>query len=171
LYMPKPLEGTHPSYFDRYIGLVPEDDLQTAFKNQLPVITSLLKSISEEKSMYAYGPGKWTIKELLLHMTDTERIFAYRSLCFARKETQSLPGFDENMYAENSNANARSWDSLVNEFLLVRQTTELLFEGFTEAALNNSGTANNNPSTALSMGFTAIGHVYHHKNVLEERYL
>ena len=169
--MPKPLTGSHPSYFDRYISLVPEDDLQTAFKNQLPVITALLNSISEEKSGHAYAPGKWTIKELLLHMTDTERIFAYRSLCFARKETASLPGFDENLYAENSHAHTRSWADLVNEFLLVRKTTEILFSSFTEEALYNTGTANNNPSTALSMGFTAIGHVYHHKKILEERYL
>lgn len=169
--MSKPLKGYYPSYFDRYINLVPEDDLLTAFKNQLPVITAFLNSISEEKSMYAYAPGKWTIKELLLHITDTERIFAYRSLCFARKEPQSLPGFDENLYAENSDANARSWADLVNEFLLVRKTTEILFSNFTEEALHNSGTANNNPATALSMGFTSIGHVYHHKKILEERYL
>jgi DinB superfamily len=169
--MSKPINGSHPSYFDRYINLVPEDDLQTAFKNQLPLITALLNSISEEKSMHAYAPGKWTIKELLLHMTDTERIFAYRSLCFARREAQSLPGFDENLYAENSHANTRSWAALVNEFLLVRKHTELLFESFTEEALHNTGTANNNPATPLSMGFTAIGHVYHHKKILEERYL
>ena len=104
-------------------------------------------------------------------MTDTERIFAYRSLCFARKEQASLPGFDENEYAANSNANIRSWKDLTDEFLLVRKTTEILFSSFTEAALLNSGTANNNPATAASMGFTAIGHVYHHKKILEERYL
>ncbi len=169
--MPKPAPGSHPTYFDRYINLVTEDDLQTAFKNQLPVITAFLNSISEEKSVYAYAPGKWTIKELLLHMTDTERIFAFRSLCFARGESQSLPGFDENVYAANSHANERSWAELVNEFLLVRQTTEILFASFTKEAIVNTGTANNNPATALSMGFTAIGHVYHHKKILEERYL
>lgn len=169
--MSKTALGPHPTYFDRYISLVAEDDLQTAFKNQLPVITDLLNSISEEKSMYAYAPGKWTIKELLQHMTDTERIFAYRSLCFARKEAQSLPGFDEDLYAASSNANSRSWASLVSEFLMVRQSTEVLFGSFTEAALLHTGTANNNPATAISMGFTAIGHVYHHKKIMEERYL
>ena len=169
--MPKPLAATYPSYFQRYIGLVEEDDLQTAFKNQLPVITGFLQSITEEKSGYAYAPGKWTIKELLQHMTDTERIFAYRSLCFARKEQASLPGFDENEYAANCNANSRNWKGLVDEFLLVRKTTEILFSSFTAEALNNSGFANGNPATAASMGFTAIGHVYHHKKILEERYL
>ena len=143
--MPKPLSATYPSYFQRYIGLVEEDDLQTAFKNQLPVITVFLQSITEEKSNYAYAPGKWTIKELLQHMTDTERIFAFRSLCFARKEQASLPGFDEDVYAANSNAGSRSWKDLVEEFLLVRKTSEILFGSFTEEALNNSGTANGNP--------------------------
>lgn len=169
--MSKPLLGPHPVYFDRYINLVEEDNLQTAFKNQLPIITTLLNSISEEKSMHSYAPGKWTIKELLLHITDTERIFAFRSLCFARGEKQGIPGFDEDVYAANSNANARSWASLVNEFLLVRQTTEILFSSLSNEALLNVGTANNNPATALSFGFTAVGHVYHHKKILEERYL
>ena len=169
--MPKPSPTSHPSYFLRYINQVPEEDLSVAFKNQLPLVTGVLLGISEEKSNYAYAPGKWTIKELLQHMTDTERIFAYRSLCFARKEQNSLPGFDENDYAANSNANLRSWAALVEEFLLVRKTTEILFGSFSEDALNNSGTANNNPTTALSMGFTAVGHVYHHMNVLKEKYL
>jgi hypothetical protein len=169
--MPKPAAGSHPSYFDRYISLVPEEDLMTAFINQLPVIKDVFSAIDEKKSKYAYAPGKWTLKELLQHMIDTERIFAYRSLCFARKEHQSLPGFDENSYADNSQANNRSWVEMCEEFLLVRKTSEVLFSSFTEEALNNPGNANNNPVTALSMGFTSIGHVYHHFNVIKERYL
>jgi len=169
--MPKPAPATHPGYFQRYISLVPEDDLLAAFQNQLPVITNFLNSINEEKSNYAYAAGKWTIKELLQHMTDTERIFSFRSLCFARNDQSSLPGFDEDAYAANSNAQLRSWQSLVDEFLLVRKTTEILFGSFTEDALNNSGIANDNPATAISMGFTAVGHVYHHMNILKERYL
>ncbi|MEI8060427.1 MAG: DinB family protein [Ferruginibacter sp.] len=169
--MPKPLASTPPSYFQRYIDQVLEDDLHTAFNSQLPIITPFLLGITEEKSNYAYGSDKWTIKELLLHITDTERIFAYRSLCFARNEKASLPGFDENEFAANSNANNRSWQSLVDEFLLVRKNTETMFNSFTENALNNMGIANNKPSSALMMGFTAIGHVYHHKKIIEERYL
>lgn len=169
--MPKPPVGNPPSYFQRYIDQVSEDDLKLAFKNQLPVITPLLLGITEEKSTYAYAAGKWTIKELLLHMTDTERIFTYRALCFARKETASLPGFDEDTFAANSNANARSWQSLVDEFLITRKNTETLFSTFTEEALNNTGIANNNPGTPLAIGFTAIGHVNHHIKILQERYL
>jgi DinB superfamily len=169
--MPKPPKDTHPSYFQHYIDLVPEEDLQAAFTNQLPLITAFLQKITEEKSIHAYAPGKWTIKELLQHMIDTERVFAFRSLCFARKEKASLPGFDENDYAANSDAAKRSWAQLVEEFLAVRKTTELLFKSFTTEALQNSGVANNNPATVASMGFTTLGHVYHHKKILEERYL
>ena len=169
--MAKPSPSTHPSFFQKYIDLVPEEDLLPAFRHQSLVLTKFLYSINEEKSTHSYAPGKWTIKELMQHMIDTERIFAYRALCFARKEQQSLPGFDENVYAANSNANERHWKDLADEFLIVRKSTEILFHSFSEDALNNSGTANNNPATALSMGFTALGHVYHHMNVLKERYL
>ncbi len=169
--MSKPSSSSHPVYFQKYIDQVPEEDLTVAFQKQFSIIRDFLHSISEEKSNYAYAPDKWTIKELLQHITDTERIFAYRSLCFARKEQASLPGFDENNYAANSNANHRTWKDLADEFLLVRKSTELLFGSFTAETLNNSGTANNNAASVNSMGFTAIGHVYHHINILKERYL
>ncbi len=169
--MPKPSPATYPIYFQKYINLVPEDDIPTAFKKQHPVIISMLDSITEENAAYAYALGKWTIKELLQHIIDTERIFAFRSLCFARNEQASLPGFDENSYAENSHANLRLWKDLIEEFMVVRKSTECLFASFTIEALNNNGIANNNPSTANCMGFTAIGHVYHHFIILKERYL
>lgn len=169
--MPKPNIKDCPAYLQNYIALVPEDDLMTAFSNQLPIIQKLLNGINEEKANYAYDTGKWTLKELLQHMIDTERIFNYRALCFSRKETVSLPGFDENDYATNSNANARSWQDLVNEFLAVRSSTEHLFKSFTPDMLAIAGTSNNNPATAAAIGFITIGHVYHHKNIIEERYL
>lgn len=169
--MPKPSPTTYPEYFKKYVDQVPEEDLATAFSNQLPVVKDLLNSIPEEKSMYAYDTGKWTLKELLQHMTDTERIFNYRALCIARKETVSLPGFDENTYAAHSNANARTWQDLVDEFLAVRRSTELLYKSFTGDALDTSGLSNNKPLTVNSLGFTTLGHFYHHKKVIEERYL
>lgn len=169
--MPKPSPTTYPEYFKRYVDQVPEEDLSTAFSNQLSVINKLLNSVTEEKSMYAYDTGKWTLKELLQHMIDTERIFNYRALCIARKETVSLPGFDENTYAANSNANARNWEDMVDEFLTVRRSTEFLYKSFTDETLGYSGLANNKPTTVLSLGFTTLGHFYHHKKVMEERYL
>lgn len=169
--MPKPSPTTYPAYFKKYVDQVPEEDLSAAFSNQLPVINNLLNSITDEQSTYAYENGKWTLKELLQHIIDGERIFNYRALCIARKETVSLPGFEENNYAANSNANDRPWQKLVEEFLAVRKSTELLYESFTDEALNSSGISNNNPTTVMSLGFITIGHFYHHKKIIEERYL
>ena len=169
--MPKPSPTSYPVYFQRYIDQVPEQDLLIAFENQLPVIHNFLSSVTEERSSYAYAEGKWTLKEVLQHMIDTERIFNYRALCFARKETASLPGFEENDYAANSNANSRTWQSMVDEFIVLRKSTTMLFSSFSEEALNTSGIANNNPTSVLAVGFISIGHFYHHKKVIEERYL
>lgn len=169
--MPKPLSSDHPAPFQVYIEKVSEDELLTAFSNQFPVITKLLSSITEEKSDYAYDTGKWTLKELLQHIIDTERIFNYRALCIARKESASLPGFDENDYAENSNGNSRKWNDLVDEFLAVRRSTEFLYKSFTDEMLKASGLSNNKSITVNSLGFTTVGHFYHHKKIIEERYL
>jgi uncharacterized damage-inducible protein DinB len=169
--MAKPSPTTYVSYFQRYIDQVPEEDLMTAFKNQTAGLEKFLSSISEEKSNEAYAAGKWTIKELLQHVIDTERIFNYRALCFARSEQQNLPGFEENDYAANSYANKRKWADLIYEFLTVRKGTEMLYESFDPSVLDNGGKANNNPSSVVSIGFTTIGHYYHHKKILEERYL
>jgi len=169
--MAKPLTTDYPEYFGKYIGQVAEEDITEAFKNQYPKIDSFLHSIDEIKAAYSYAPGKWTLKELLQHIIDAERVFNYRALCFARKETVSLPAFDENIYAENSNANARSWKSLSNEFINVRRSTEDLFKSFSEEMLNNKGTANNNTISVLSLGFIIIGHVTHHIKVVQEKYL
>ncbi len=169
--MPKNTLTIHPVYFNRYIDLVPEINLTDAFKNQGLELASFLKSISEEKSKYAYASGKWSIKELLQHLIDSERIFGFRALCFARGEKQNIPGFEEDDYASLSHANERSWLSLVEEFLAVRKTTEILFQNFNTEDLNRVGRANDNQATAESIGFTTIGHYIHHKKILIERYL
>ena len=169
--MPKPIQGTYPSYFENYISQVKEDDLEAAFKNQQDTVANYFDAIPEEKTNTGYAPGKWSLKELLQHIIDAERIFNFRALSFARKETASLPGFEENDYAVNSNANARSWKSLCDELKAVRRSTEILYESFSEEVLNNSGMANNKPTTVLAMGFINVGHLTHHKRIIEERYL
>ncbi len=168
--MSKPSPTTYPPYFQKYIDLVPDEELLVGFANQAVIIKNLLGSITEEKSVFAYAPGKWTLKDLLQHMIDTERIFCYRALCFARKEAFHLPGFDENEYAANASANNRTWQSLKEEFIAVRNATELLFKSFSEEELLRSGIANNILTSAVSMGFITLGHVYHHKKIIEERY-
>ena len=168
--MSKPFPTTYAAYFQKYIDQVQDDDLLTGFTRQADPIKSLLYSIDEQKSTYAYAPGKWTLKDLLQHITDTERIFCYRALCFARNETFSLPGFDENSYAANTHANERTWQSLADEFLAVRTATELLFKSFSEEELSRIGSANNNTTSVVSIGFITLGHFYHHKKIIEERY-
>ncbi|MEO5782083.1 MAG: DinB family protein [Ginsengibacter sp.] len=169
--MPKPTTADYPEYFGKYISQVEEDDIAEAFKNQFSKIVALLGSIDETKAGYAYAPGKWTLKELLQHIIDAERIFDYRALCFSRNETISLPSFDENLYADNSDANRRNWESLSNEFINVRRSTEDLYKSFSDTMLQQTGIANNNNTSVLSMGFITIGHVTHHIKVVKEKYL
>ncbi len=169
--MPKPSPESHPVYFQKYIDLVAEDDLSTAFSASFLTITKFLHSINEAKSTYSYAPGKWTLKEMMQHIIDTERIFAYRALCIARAEKENLPGFDENEYAANSHANLRTWKDLADEYMLVRKSTELLFNSFTDETLQNRGSTNNKPTSVASLGFIAVGHVYHHINMYKQKYV
>jgi len=169
--MSKPSTTAYPPYFQKYIDQVPEEDLSTAFSNQAEELQAFLSTITEEKSTYAYAAGKWTIKELLQHIIDAERIFCYRALCFARGEKTSLPSFEENDYAANSFAGERKWNDIVKEFLIVRESTELLFKSFTDEALETIGLANNKATSVASIGFIILGHYYHHKKILLERYL
>lgn len=171
IYMSKPLPSTYPAHFDSYIKLVPEEDLVKAIKDQQELIDNYYVGISEEKSMYAYAEGKWTLKEMLQHIIDAERIFTYRALSFARQEQQSQPGFDENTYALHSDANSRTWKSLCEELKAVRLASLFLFESFTDVMLETQGIGNQKPANAGAMGFTMLGHIYHHKNIIEERYL
>ena len=168
--MPIPAKGSYPAYYEKYIDQVIQTNVMDAIIAQQSNIENFLGSVSEEKSMYAYAAGKWTLKELLQHVTDTERVFIYRAMCIARGDKQSLPGFDEDQYAANSNANARSWKSLANEFLAVRQSSLFLFESFTEEMLNQTGTANNKPIHVNAIGFILVGHALHHMQIARERY-
>ena len=169
--MSKPNSNDYPEYFGNYINQVTESDIKEAFSNQTLVIKEFLVSISEEQSTYAYAPGKWTIKEILQHLIDGERIFDYRALCIARGETVSLPSFDENAYAANMHANDRSWEDLVTEFQNLRNSSVDMFNSFTESMMNAKGVANNNCITVLSVGFVTVGHTTHHFKVIKERYL
>ena len=160
----------YETYFDRYTALVSEKTLQEAFKNQDSVLNDYLANVTEEKSNYSYAPEKWTLKEMLQHMIDTERIFTYRALAFARKDPANLPGFDENLYADNSEANRRTWAALAEEIRAVRSSTKFLFASFTPEMLEATGTFNDNEGKVKTMGFIIAGHVYHHMKVAKGRY-
>jgi uncharacterized damage-inducible protein DinB len=169
--MSNDLVTNRPGYFRVYLQLVEETDLTEAFSNNNKQIDQILSRISEEQSTHAYAEGKWTLRELLQHVIDAERIFAYRALCFARKESATLPSFDENSYAAASNANHRSWESLEKEFRAVRQANLMMFEGFEPATLELTGQAGTNTLSVKETGLLMVGHFRHHQKIIEERYL
>ncbi|MEO8569914.1 MAG: DinB family protein [Ginsengibacter sp.] len=163
--------GNVPSNMEGYFNEAGDDDLKTSFKKQNLEAEKLFQSINEEKSKYKYAPGKWTLKEVLQHLIDAERVFAYRALAFARKDTNTLPSFDENDYANNSKANDRSWSNLISEFFSVRQSTEFLFDSFSAEALETIGKASSYTIGVNTLGFVIIGHTNHHITIVKERYL
>lgn len=140
-------------------------------KKQTPELLRFLGKIPATKHNYRYAKGKWTIKELVQHMLDAERIFAYRALCFARKDKTALPGFDENDYANNAKAKKRHWKELIEELKLVRVANEIMFRSFDKSQLQSAGTANNNQISVNAIGFIMVGHTTHHMNIMRERYL
>jgi len=159
-----------PQFYHNYVNHVPQDELIDAFNTETPVFIHFLENIPPDKYDYRYADNKWTIKEVLQHIIDAERVFAYRALRFARKDPTSLPGFDENLFADNAKASARNWNDLVEEFKTVRMASEYLFVSFDGDQLDAAGTANNNSIYVLAIGYVVIGHSIHHMNVIKERY-
>ncbi len=169
--MPRPNPQDAAEFYHNYIKHAKGDSVNQVMNDFAAPLKEFYNSLPEEKAGYAYAPGKWTIKELLQHVIDAERIFAYRALCIARKDITPLPGFDENSYAEKSNANSRSIQSLKEEFNAVRNSTNLMLHSFNEDQLNTTGTASNKSITVNAIAFIIYGHLLHHKKILEERYL
>lgn len=159
-----------PAFFDRYINLVDDIELNVALQQSLATAENFPMDKWKALGDKVYAPGKWTIKDMIQHITDTERIFAYRALRFARKDSTKLPGFEENDFAAAANASVRSLEDLVEELKLVRRTTIILFASFTDEMLQFAGATYSTSANALAVGFTIIGHQQHHLNVLEERY-
>lgn len=160
-----------PEFYHNYINQVPEDDIMKAFQKGSPSFIQFFENIPISKREYRYAEGKWSIKEVLQHIVDAERVFDYRALCFARKDPAPLPGFDENIFAANAKADKRSWSDLMEEFKAVRKGSEILFSSFDEEQLNTSGIANNHSNYVLAFGYVLVGHSLHHMKVLKERYL
>jgi hypothetical protein len=160
-----------PQFYHNYINHVPEDELIKAFNTETPAFIQFIEGIPPDKYDYRYADGKWTNKEVLQHIIDAERVFAYRALRFARKDPTFLPGFDENLFADNAKASARNWNVLVEEFKAVRMASEYMFTSFDDDQLDATGTANNNSIYVQAVGYVVIGHSIHHMNVIKERYL
>jgi len=158
-------------YVQRYLDNIPSEDWLGELKICGEKTVAIYSKLSEEQSLFAYDEGKWTLKELLLHLSDTERIFQYRILAFARGDKNELPGFDEELYAKNSLANERTLESLLEEYKLIRKSSQILLETLNPAVLNNIGTANGNEISVETIGKLIVGHNIHHLNIIEERYL
>ena len=160
-----------PAYYHRYINQVKENELPDALAKHQEDLVRFLQTIPEEKWNYRYAEGKWSVKELVQHIIDAERVFAYRALRFARKDSTPLPGFDEGPYAAASKADKRTKKDLIDELSSVQKSTAQLFASFDEQQLNESGVASNNPVYVKGIGFIIVGHALHHMQVLQERYL
>jgi len=169
--MTKPdIEGA-PAYYRTYLEYVKDYDLIEAFKHSGELTQSLISSLPEDMGQYRYEEGKWSIKEVVCHVMDVERIFAYRALRFARNDKTALPGFEENDYAPEANAHDRSFIHLAEETARLRLTTIDLFESFTPAMMKRTGMANKTELSVLNLGYIISGHESHHRKILTERYL
>jgi uncharacterized damage-inducible protein DinB len=166
---PEPIE--YQSYYGRYISLVPGRDLTQTLDLQLAQSLPMFHGVSEEKSLYRYAPGKWSIKEVLGHVIDAERIFTYRALRFARRDPTPLPGFEQDPYVANAHFDSRNWNDLIAEFEHVRRSTSFFFRGLSEEDLLRSGTASQNSITVRALGYIIAGHELHHRAILQDRYL
>lgn len=167
--MKRPQPEEYNSFYQRYIDTVGDDVLSEA-SAQLKSFPQYLRAISPEKIDFAYAKGKWTIKELLGHVTDTERIMAYRLLRFARNDSTGLAGFDENDYVMNAHFGDRDFNDMIEEFEAVRNANLFLFRSLTEEDLKRKGEANNSSISVRALFFIIVGHVKHHQKVIEERY-
>ena len=162
----------YPEYFHSYIQKIPEEkDPFELLTINLKATIKTLAMVSDDQANNAYAEGKWSIKTVVQHLIDTERIFCYRALAFARGEKGKIPGYDHNEYAANCNANHRSLKSLLEEMKLVRAATISLFKSFSEEMLANVGNANGLEMTAGKILYILIGHELHHVWVLDQRYL
>lgn len=159
-----------PEYFDRYINQVEDIELSAALQQSIREIEQFPLDRWRALGDKVYAPGKWTIKDILQHLIDTERVFAYRALSFARQESARLPSYDEDAFAQSALANRRELDDLVAELLLSRRSFEAMYQSFSPEMLQRNGLSFKGTYSVLSIGFIIAGHQRHHLKILEERY-
>jgi uncharacterized damage-inducible protein DinB len=159
-------------FYQGYINNVPDDgNLLIHLEDIFSETEELINPLSEEKMNYRYAPGKWTIKDMLVHLSDCERIFVYRALRFSRGDQTALPGFEETLYAEYAEANAREKEDILREYSSVREASTAFIESLSDEALNRKGSANGYPVSVRLLVNLIYGHHKHHLNILRERYL
>lgn len=166
----RPNENEYGAYYNTYISKVSTDNYYEALSEGKRIAVEFYHKIPADKWSYKYGPDKWTVKEVLMHIIDTERVFAYRAMRISRKDKTPLPGFDQDFYVPNSAANNRTPASLIKEYIAVRDMTLAMYEGLSDDMLNQIGTASEQPASPLALGFIIAGHEEHHLRLFRERY-
>lgn len=167
----RPAADEFAPYYGKYIAKVADGDLFTTLETQLQGTISLLDSFGESGASLRYAPGKWSVKQVVGHVADCERIFAYRALAAARGEVNALPGFEENAYVANADFDTRTLNSLMGELTAVRRASLALFRNLGDDALMRRVTANSQPITGRALAWIIAGHEVHHIGLLRERYL
>ena len=163
----RPGEGEFPPFAKIYVSHVYSDDVIQVLTEQVSKTIAFIRSVGEERSQLPYAPGKWTVKQTIGHISDTERIFSYRVLRIARGDTTPLPGFDQDAYVPNAGSNERSLDDLLQEFAVVRESTLTLLRGLPAEAWHRAGTASGFPVTVRGLVSTTAGHELHHFKILQ----
>jgi len=167
MHRPSPTE--YAPYFEKYISLVPEEDILSALETQLKEMITLLHAVPEAEGNMRHAPYTWSVKEVVGHLTDTERIFGYRTLRFARADSTPLPGFDENAYVRAADFDHLSLTNLLGEFEAVRRSHAYLFRSLNAAAWSRMGEANGNPVSVRALAYNIVGHARHHTAILRKR--
>lgn len=168
--MPRPT-AADAGFGQHYIALAQGDSAKEIIAKHAVDILQFYTNLPHDKKDFAYAEGKWTIIEVLQHVIDAERVFSYRAMRFARKDTTPLPGFEENDYAANSQASSRDFDEVKEEFAALRKATDIFATTLSEEQLQSGGQSNNRYITANGLVFIIYGHLLHHMNIIKERYL
>lgn len=169
--MTKPTATEYADYYDIYVSLIDSDNILAVLNRQISDFSKLLSEIPEEKGVFRYAEGKWSINELVGHLIDTERIMAYRALRFSRNDKTDLEGFDQDPYIENSDFDGCKLSDLAQQFKVVRQSNIFMFEGLASEAWDRSGKASGSDISVRALAYIIAGHELHHVNILKERYL
>jgi len=167
----RPVAEEAAEYYFTYINKVPEGDIRQLLEKQLPDVLALLATISDEESLYRYGPDKWSIRQVVSHISDCERLFTFRAFWFARGFDSPMPSFDQETAAAEAAADQRGWEAHVAEFRSVRAASLSFFNSLPPGAWDRRGVASGNPVTVRALAYIAAGHVIHHVGILRERYL
>lgn len=169
--MSRPEKNEYAEYYETYVSLVDETDIVSALQNQLSELENLFAGIAEEKGSYAYAEGKWSIKQLVGHLIDGERIFSHRAFRFSRADETALASFEQDDYIKYANFNNRSLADLIEEFSLLRKANNILFKNLPAEAWSRTGTASDALVSVRALAYIMVGHVRHHVNILKTRYL